>query len=398
MINFSGSIVIRVANFNDMVQATGGQVLDNYTSGQVLVWWANNTTSACWPQDLYKIGEYDTDDGELWDDNDDDFDDDNESGSSWETASEEDDQASNELDSACVRSRLAASIERARIAMTKLEDIFNDKTSIYTSAVIKQLLDVYKNCRFLDKLMNTDFFDEKHFEDLLEKVRERSKSISTQQAVQDQVQRLFADANGSANNIHDSMESSASGTEELSQICARLCSLIKAQLVKSHDEVMDRYGGQAANFTADDLTQSPGEEDLDLTELMTKMTTSSDPTETEPLIPPSVTNEPDAAGDGVAVAGAVAASPGSGGPAGSFYKTKSVSNYDISNALYGTKEDDNPLKSDEIGGKLQMPILNLRKSVLMNFIFFQIFPWLRMLRLVTSLSCQYFNQMIPRIL
>ena len=50
-----GSIVIRVANFNDMVDCTGGQVLDNYISGQVLVWWANNTTSACWPQDLYKV-------------------------------------------------------------------------------------------------------------------------------------------------------------------------------------------------------------------------------------------------------------------------------------------------------------------------------------------------------
>ena len=50
-----GSIVIRVANFNDMSDCTGGQVLDNYTSGQVLVWWANNTTSACWPQDLYKV-------------------------------------------------------------------------------------------------------------------------------------------------------------------------------------------------------------------------------------------------------------------------------------------------------------------------------------------------------
>ena len=52
-----GSIVIRVANFNDMSDCTGGQVLDNYTSGQVLVWWANNTTSACWPQDLYKVSE-----------------------------------------------------------------------------------------------------------------------------------------------------------------------------------------------------------------------------------------------------------------------------------------------------------------------------------------------------
>merc|ERR1719273_697182 len=75
-----GSIVIRVANFNDMIEATGGQVLDNYTSGQVLVWWANNTTSACWPQDLYKIGEYDSDDGELWDDDDNDDEDSSASG------------------------------------------------------------------------------------------------------------------------------------------------------------------------------------------------------------------------------------------------------------------------------------------------------------------------------
>jgi ubiquitin-conjugating enzyme E2 O len=82
-----GSIVIRVANFNDQVASTGGQVLDNYPSGQVLVWWANNTTSACWPQDLYKIGEYDSDDGELWDD-DEDFDDDGQSNDSWETESE----------------------------------------------------------------------------------------------------------------------------------------------------------------------------------------------------------------------------------------------------------------------------------------------------------------------
>ena len=168
--------------------------MDNYTSGQVLVWWANNTTSACWPQDLYKIGEYDSDDGELWDENDDDFDDDNQSESSWETASEEDSQTNNDLDGSttCIRSRLAASIERARIAMTKLEDIFNDKTNNYTSVVIKQLLDVYKNCRYLDKLMNTDFFNESHFEDLLDKVRERSKSISAHQAVQDQMQRLFS--------------------------------------------------------------------------------------------------------------------------------------------------------------------------------------------------------------
>ena len=79
-----------------------------------------------------------------------------------------------------------------------------------------------------------------------------------------------------SNNVTDDPTDSSS--EELNQICARLCSLIKAQLVKSHDEVMARYGGQAANFTVDDLTQSPGEEDLDLTELMTKLNTHSNAT------------------------------------------------------------------------------------------------------------------------
>ena len=35
-----------------------------------------------------------------------------------------------------------------------------------------------------------------------------------------------------------------------------------------------RYGGQAANFTADDLTQSPGEQDFDLQDLMRKLSTT----------------------------------------------------------------------------------------------------------------------------
>jgi ubiquitin-conjugating enzyme E2 O len=100
-----------------------------------------------------------------------------------------------------LRSKLAANIERARIAMTKLEEIFNDKSNHYNTAagvgvVIKQLLDVYKNCRCLDKLLNTEFFAEANFEGLLDKVRERSKSSSTQQAVHDQLQRLFSTEDG----------------------------------------------------------------------------------------------------------------------------------------------------------------------------------------------------------
>ena len=55
------------------------------------------------------------------------------------------------------------------------------------------------------------------------------------------------------------------------QTCSRLCSLVKAQLVKSHEEVTMRYGGQAGAFTKDDLTQSPGEEDADLGEIMSQI-------------------------------------------------------------------------------------------------------------------------------
>ena len=57
--------------------------MDNYPCGKVMVWWANNETSVCWPQDLYKIGEYDSDEGELWEDEEDLSSDD-----SWETESE----------------------------------------------------------------------------------------------------------------------------------------------------------------------------------------------------------------------------------------------------------------------------------------------------------------------
>ena len=62
-----GSIVIRVANFpatdelsntengSNIMSGSGGQVIDNYTSGKVLVWWPLNQPSECWPQDLYKV-------------------------------------------------------------------------------------------------------------------------------------------------------------------------------------------------------------------------------------------------------------------------------------------------------------------------------------------------------
>lgn len=90
-----GTIVIRVANLAD--QSCGaGQIMDNYPDGQVRVWWANSTITACWPQDLFRLGEYDSDEGEIWDDNganseveDGEDEDDQASDSSWVTETEE---------------------------------------------------------------------------------------------------------------------------------------------------------------------------------------------------------------------------------------------------------------------------------------------------------------------
>ena len=308
-----------------------------------------------WPS--LQIGEYDSEDGELWEDDDDDDD----SGDSWETESEHstsdiEDPAivkrvsswnseDNDmiLDEGNVKSKLAANIEKVRLAMARLEEIFGGNPTLQTAAIMKQLLDVYKDCRKLDKLMGTTFFEEENFEGLIEKLRGLMKypQMGHQQALKNQVTRLFSvssqdegpedntdwyskmsfnnpekmsnvsqnddaavslDMNNGSENEKSSIKypkyiaETAKNTENnlpyktgenidcdkgfkylnegenmATQTCSRLCSLVKAQLVKSHEEVTMRYGGQAGAFTKEDLTQSPGEEDADLGEIMSQI-------------------------------------------------------------------------------------------------------------------------------
>ena len=112
----------------------------------------------------------------MWEDDDDDDD----SGDSWETESEHstsdiEDPAivkrvsswnseDNDmiLDEGNVKSKLAANIEKVRLAMARLEEIFGGNPTLQTAAIMKQLLDVYKDCKKLDKLMGTTFFEEEY--------------------------------------------------------------------------------------------------------------------------------------------------------------------------------------------------------------------------------------------
>ncbi len=78
---------------------------------------------------------------------------------------------------------------------------------------------------------------------------------------------------------------------------------------------MARFGGQAANFTADDLKQSPGEDEEDLEDMMARNQIAD-------------SNESEAP---------IEVKPEASSASSSLYKNqqKSVSNYDISTALYG---------------------------------------------------------------
>lgn len=46
-----------------------------------------------------------------------------------------------------LKPKLAANIEKARIAMSRLEEIFTQNPSLQTTDVMRKLLDVYKDCR-----------------------------------------------------------------------------------------------------------------------------------------------------------------------------------------------------------------------------------------------------------
>lgn len=74
--------------------------------------------------------------------------------------------------------------------MARLEEMFIINPTLQSQEVMKKLLLVYKKCRYLDRLMNTQFFHESNFMGLVEKVR-KSGNQTTAERVQDQKNRLF---------------------------------------------------------------------------------------------------------------------------------------------------------------------------------------------------------------
>ncbi|XP_058055719.1 (E3-independent) E2 ubiquitin-conjugating enzyme [Anopheles bellator] len=185
-----GTIVIRVANFSGDEGAQGstaGQVVDNYTNGMVKVWWVDGRVSMCWPQDIFEVGQYDGENnfwGSVESDN-----------NSWETEDETSEFGDNPSPLVS-KTKLAANLERARVAIGRLEELFNVNPHVQNQEIMRKLMMVYKKCRHLDRLMNTSFFHEQHFMGLVERVR-KSNNQTTAERVQDQKARLFNQTPGS---------------------------------------------------------------------------------------------------------------------------------------------------------------------------------------------------------
>lgn len=173
-----GTIVIRVANFPMESNATAGQVVDNYPEGRVKVWWVDGSITMCWPQDLFEVGQYDSENN-FWGNGADSDDE------SWQTEDE-----FSELGGMPQQQHLTANLERARKAMARLEELFIINPNLQSQEVMKKLLMVYKKCRYLDRLMNTSFFHESNFMGLVERVR-KSGSQTTAERVLEKKNRLF---------------------------------------------------------------------------------------------------------------------------------------------------------------------------------------------------------------
>ncbi|XP_058466621.1 (E3-independent) E2 ubiquitin-conjugating enzyme [Malaya genurostris] len=176
-----GTIVIRVANFiGEDSNCSAGQVIDNYPNGMVKVWWVDNHVSMCWPQDIFEVGQYDSENNFWGNDSD---------NNSWETE-DETSELGGLSPQRVSKPKLAANLERARVAMARLEELFIINPHLQNQEIMKKLLMVYKKCRYLDRLMSTSFFHEDHFMGLVERVR-KSNNQTTAERVLDQKNRLF---------------------------------------------------------------------------------------------------------------------------------------------------------------------------------------------------------------
>ncbi|KAK5641416.1 hypothetical protein RI129_009963 [Pyrocoelia pectoralis] len=159
-----GSVVKQIPIENEKF----GTVLDSCPEGYVIVQWINGVQENCWPQNLELIPdtidyEYSITDNE------------DSAQVSWETESIE--SIAGDLTDETTLQNMAARLDFVRGRVTYLKDVLKQHNSNECFLLLKELLMIYDNSSYLDKLLDTSFFSLKsrHFQVLLSQIKEKAK-------------------------------------------------------------------------------------------------------------------------------------------------------------------------------------------------------------------------------
>ena len=290
-----------------------------------------------------------------------------------------------------LRPQMAADIQRVRWALAKVEEKFNENPTLAVgNTLMKQIFDLYKDCKSIDQLINTRHFDEEHFDGLVEKVKARSGRLGNAQlAMAEHVSRMFSEnghspkksegadaekvepeperavaavavaaAPASANEAAVAWQKAEGERAEKDdrEICLKMLSLMKGQLLKCHEELTRRLGaagGQNAIFSPEDLTETNEEASNDLEGIMSSIlgaTRQHIQRQLVALFSPFV-DPPPQNGGAPSTPNNFGAEPNMDVDGGDSSAPSGVTSEDIAKALYGspresrdTNDDDGPEK------------------------------------------------------
>ncbi|EDW84363.1 uncharacterized protein Dwil_GK14098 [Drosophila willistoni] len=247
-----GTMVIRVSNFTgEDADSTAGQVIENFPDGRVRVWWVKGHITMCYPQDLFEINHNDQD-HEAYDSDG--------SEDSWETQSENS-HVECSLNISGANSHgvngeyILAGLVQVNEALGMQKEIFRLLPNERKPEVLIDLLKLYNNCRFLDCMLKTSFFDEEYFQGIL-KFKNDTKctpNVSNEEAKKEDDESTHKDTSAPENNIAQftSTPTKRKSTTNLNAVLCKKCSQVVSP--KSNlNEVVTKEDSE--NHTEQDTT------------------------------------------------------------------------------------------------------------------------------------------------
>ncbi|CAG9767184.1 unnamed protein product [Ceutorhynchus assimilis] len=255
-----GSIVRAISAEEERV----GKIVDSCIEGFVIVQWLSKIQEKCWPQDIelmpdpdlgYAESEGSTDDEKV----------------SWETESIES-FAGSDLTDETVLQNMAGRLDFVRSRIVFLKEAFKNRIITNDSfTILKDLLLIYENYSYLDKLLGTSFFSlkSKHFQALLLQAKEKAKAqnielrgrifsndsnwtvTKTKAAEQENIKKMIKLENKVNAEIENKESPSTPSLPDISQssdtisesnLCVELLSTLKIRMDLSYAEIISRIG------------------------------------------------------------------------------------------------------------------------------------------------------------